>query len=231
MPPSRQARVQVACPHCGHEQPEPPTAFSTFCKKCGGHFRVQKALKPAPKIIKAGPKKQNVACFECGTELEVPPSATSTMCKRCGRYVDLQDYRITSAIAKNFKTKGVFTVESKGCVFNTDSIVGDAVIRGKYHGKLTTERSLTIYSAADIKGSLTAAHLIIPEENHFRWPGEIAVGSAEISGELTANLRAKETVVLKSAARFFGNVRAKNLVVENGAVLEAEMRIGVDAAK
>ena len=114
------------------------------------------------------------------------------MCKRCSQYVDLHDYRITSALAKNFKTKGAFTVEPKGYVFNTETIVGDAVIKGKFHGKLTAERSLTIYSTADIKGSLTAAHLIIPAENHFRWADPIKVGSAEIAGELAANLHAQK---------------------------------------
>ena len=71
------------------------------------------------------------------------------MCKRCSQYVDLHDYRITTAVAKNFKTKGAFMVELKGYVFNTESIVGDAVIKGKFHGKLAALGTLTIYSTAD----------------------------------------------------------------------------------
>jgi len=139
--------------------------------------------------------------------------------------VDLHDYRITTSIAKNFRTKGTFVVEPKGYVFNTESIVGDAVIRGKYHGKLVAERSLTIYSTADLKGSLAAGHLIIPAENHFRWPDPIEIGSAEIAGELAANLRARGTVTLKATARMFGNVDAENLVVEDGAIVVGEMQI------
>jgi cytoskeletal protein CcmA (bactofilin family) len=130
-------------------------------------------------------------------------------------------------MGKNFKTKGTLVIETKGYVFNTDSIAGDAVIKGKYHGKLTVERSLTIYSSADIKGSLTAAHLVIPAENHFRWPGPLDVGSAEIAGELTGNLRARGVVVLKSTARLFGEVEAKALVVEDSAVVVGRMRIGL----
>lgn len=231
MPATRQARVQVACPLCGHRQPEPPAAFSTICKKCGGHFHVQEALKPEPKRVKAAPKRKLVACFECGTELEVPASAESTICKRCSSYVDLHDYRITSALAKNFKTKGAFVVELKGYVFNTETIAGDAVIKGKFHGKLSAERSLTIYSSADIKGSLTAGRLVIPAENHFRWESQLKVGSAEIAGELAANLRADDSVVLKSGARLFGNVDARNLVVEDGAVIVGKMQIGQRTGK
>jgi len=148
------------------------------------------------------------------------------MCKRCSQYVDLHDYRITSALAKNFKTKGKLTVELKGYVFNTESIVGDAIIKGKFHGKLVVKASVTIYSTADIKGSLTAGHLIIPSENYFRWQELIPVESAEIAGELAANLHAQGRVVLKSTARLFGNVDAKELIVEDGAAVVGKMRIG-----
>ena len=202
------------------------TAFSTICKKCGQHLRVQEILNPPPKAPGARRKQKHITCFECGAELDSAGHRRIHHVQAVQPYVDLHDYRITSAIAKNFKTKGAFVVEPKGYVFNTETIVGDAVIRGKFHGKLAAEGSLTIYSTADIKGSLTAAHLIIPAENHFRWPDPIKVGSAEIAGELAANLRAQDTVTLKSTARLFGNVDAKDLVVEDGAVVVGKMQIG-----
>ena len=222
--------VLLVCPHCGHQQPEPRGAFSTICKDCGRHLRVQEVLNPLPKTAEAGPKKKLITCFECDTALEVPATAESTICKRCSAYVDLHNYNITSALAKNFKTKGEFTVELKGYVFNTESIVGDAVIRGKFHGKLAVERWLTIYSTAEIKGSISAGNLIIPAKNHFRWDAQIRVGSAEISGELAADLRAEETVIVKASARLFGNVDARALVVEEGAVVVGHMQIGPRAA-
>jgi len=122
-------------------------------------------------------------------------------------------------------------VEIKGMVFNTESIVGDAIIRGKFHGKLTAERTLTIYSTAEIKGSLTAGNLIIPAKNHFLWPSQIKVGSAEIAGELAADLRAEGTVTVKAEARLFGNVDAESLVVEDGAVIVGRMQIGPRTGK
>jgi cytoskeletal protein CcmA (bactofilin family) len=70
--------------------------------------------------------------------------------------------------------------------------------------------------------------LIIPEGNHFRWP-EIKVGAAEIGGELVTNLRAEGTVLLKATARFFGDVEARGLVVESGAVVVGAMKIGSPA--
>ena len=222
---SQKDRVRVVCPHCGHAQTEPQTAFSTFCKKCHGHFHVQEVLKPARKIIESKPKLRRVTCFDCGTELEVALSAESTMCKRCGRYVDLKDYRITKAVSKNFKTKGEFVIEPKGYVFNTEVMAGDAVIKGRLLGKLIAERSLTLFSTAEIKGSFRAGRLIIPAMNQFRWKDPIQLQSAEIAGELVADLNANGTVWLKSTARFFGNITAGGLIVEDGAVLVGYLRI------
>ena len=226
MPATKRDKVLLACPHCGHQQLEPRSAYSTICRQCGQHLRVQDILNPPPPAPASALKQRVVTCFECGAELVVPASAESTMCKRCSRYVDLHDYLVTTAVAKNFRTRGALTIEPKGYVFNSESSVGEAVIRGKFHGKLAVERSLTIYSTADVKGGLAMTRLIIPAENHFRWPELIEVQSAEIAGELIASLRVRDTVILKSTSRLFGNADAANLVVEAGAVVVGKMRIG-----
>ena len=230
MPASKQDQVLVTCPHCGHPQAEPRTAFSTVCKKCGGHFHVQKALKPEHKVVERAPERRRLTCFDCGAELEVAVTAESTMCKRCSHYVDLKDYRIANAVSKNFKTKGAFVIEAKGYVFNTEAIVGEAVLKGRFLGKLVAERSLTIFSTAEIKGSFKTGRLVIPAENHFRWAETLRIGSAEIAGELVANVQAEGTLTLKSAARMFGDVTAHQLVIEAGAVVVGQMRIGMKHA-
>lgn len=222
----KQDQVLVACPHCGHQQPEWRAAFSTICRECNRHFRVQEALNPAPRAPERAPPQRRVVCFECGALLEVPASAQSTMCKRCSRYVDLQDYRITSAVAKNFRTRGRFVVEPKGYVFNTETVADHVVLKGRFHGKLTAEQSLTICTGADLKGSFTTAHLIIPAENQFHWPAVLKTVSAEIAGELAATLHATGTVTLRSTARWFGELTAGNVVVEAGAVVVGSLRIG-----
>jgi len=230
MPASTQDKVQLTCPQCGHQQLEPRTAFSSVCKKCGSHLRVQEILHPPPKAAEPAPERKRITCFECGAELEVPLSAESTMCKRCSRYVDLKDYHLTSAVSKNFKTKGAFVIDTKGYVFNTEAIVGSAVIKGRFLGKLVAD-SLTVYSTAEIKGSFRTARLVIPAANHFRWPEPITLNSGEIAGELAANLRVDGTLVLKSTARFFGEVEATHLVVEAGAVVVGNVRIGSKSDK
>src|SRR5437588_8349762 len=218
MPAAKQNLVTVTCPKCGHQQPEPRSTYSTICKKCQAHFRIEKAVRPAAKPAKPAFAVKQIECFSCGTELEVPVAAESTMCKRCSSHVDLRDYTITQTVSKNFRTYCRLVVEEKGYVLNTDSLVGDAVLKGKLIGKITAKRTLEIYSTAQIKGSFTTERLLIPEGNHFRWPQTLRLGGAEIGGELAANIECTGTFVLKGSGRLFGNVRAKNFVVESGAV-------------
>src|SRR5215510_532699 len=108
MPVSKTDKILVACPHCGHEQREARAVFSTICRHCGQHLRVQEILHPSRKAPAVAPQTKRITCFECAAELDVALNAESTLCKSCGRYVDLHDYHITNAISKNFKTKGAF---------------------------------------------------------------------------------------------------------------------------
>jgi len=236
MPPSTKPKtVSVTCPKCGHEQAEPRGAYSTICKKCRAHFRLDETEKPA-----AAPKKKKeekktviecrkVICFSCSTELDVPLAAESTMCKRCSSHVDLRDYEITATVSKNYRTHGRLVLEEKGYMMNTDSLVGDAVLKGRIIGKITAKRSMEIFSSAKIKGSFIAHKLVIPEGNHFQWPETLKVDGAEIGGELVANIQATGKVVVKSAGRLFGDVIAGNLVIESGAVIVGNVTIGSTA--
>ena len=89
---------------------------------------------------------------------------------------------------------------------------------------------MTIYSTAEIKGTFTAGSLIIPAGNIFRWKEQLKVGSAEIAGELVADLRAQKSIVVSSTGRLFGRIDAKGLTVEEGGVAVGETRIGSGAA-
>lgn len=226
MPASKKDTVAVACPKCGHVQPEPRTAYSTLCKSCHEHFRVQEALRPAAPSTPRTIEQRRVRCFQCGTELEVAKAAASTMCKRCSSYVDLADYQISQTISKSFRTHGRLVLEEKGYLLNTESLVGEAVVKGRLIGKLATEGLLEIHSSATIKAALLPGRLVIPAGHHFRWLQTLNVRDAEIGGELVADLAGTGTIILKSTCRLFGNVSGANLVIEAGAVFVGAARIG-----
>jgi len=238
----KQDKVLVACPKCGHTQSEPAAAYSSVCKKCRQYFRLEDVLRGpaegAPKgngsqaKTRAAPpprEVRHVTCFQCGTELEVAPSAQSTMCKRCSSHLDLRDYQINSAVSKNFRTHGRFVIEEGGYVFNTETFAADVVIKGRFLGKLNASHSLELHRTAEIKGTFQTGKLVIPAGSVFRWPESITLGGADISGELIAGVKSTGKVVLRSTARLFGDVEARELVVENGAVIVGAIKVGVTA--
>jgi cytoskeletal protein CcmA (bactofilin family)/DNA-directed RNA polymerase subunit RPC12/RpoP len=226
---SSQDKARVVCPHCGHQQMEPRAAISTNCRQCGQYLLVQELLHPKRKTAEKAPEHKRVNCFDCGTELDVPAVAQSAMCKRCSSYIDLQDYTINNAVSKNFKTKGRFVIEPKGYVFNTEVVAQEIVIKGRLIGKLAAERSLTIYSTAEIKGTFRTPLLFIPAGNFFHWKEPLRGNSLDISGELVSDVHAEATVILRATGRLFGNVRARHLIVEEGAVLVGQANIGESA--
>lgn len=219
-------KVSVACPHCGQVQLEPRDGYSTVCRKCRQHFRIEEVLRPKAEPERKLHDTQQVTCFQCNTLLDVAAQAESTMCKRCSAHIDLRDYSINQAVSKNFRTHGLFTVGEKGYVFNTEAEVGDAVIKGRFHGKLNAHRTFTLHATAEFKGNFKAGLLIIPAESHLVWKTPLDCQAVEIAGELVANVRIPGTVMLKSTGRLFGDIEAANLIVEPGAVLVGNVRIG-----
>jgi cytoskeletal protein CcmA (bactofilin family)/ribosomal protein S27E len=217
--------VSVKCPHCGHTQSEPRDGYSTVCRKCQQHFRLEDVLRPK---ADKGPKHhatRQVTCFACGTLLDVSAGAESTMCKRCSAHIDLRNYTINQAVSKNFRTHGSFTVGEKGYVFNTEAEVGDAVIKGRFLGQLHAHRTLTLYAPTEFKGTFKAGLLVIPQGVKFRWTKPLEVQSVEVAGELVSNIHISGAVTLKATGQLFGDVEATNLVVEPGAVLVGNVRI------
>jgi cytoskeletal protein CcmA (bactofilin family) len=225
MPPLKLDKVSVTCPRCGHSQLEPRSAYSSICKACYQHFRLEEVRHLPAHTPRPPPEPRQVRCFQCGTELTVPIAATSSICRRCRSHVDLANYRVTQTLTRKFRTHGRLVIEEMGYIFDSEALVGEAIVKGHFIGKLIAEGTLEINSSAHIKGSFTAGRLVIPVGHHFRWPEPLPVEAADISGELAATLKASGTVWLRATSRFFGSVQARNLVVETGAVFVGSAQI------
>jgi len=220
MPVLNQNRCVVTCPRCGNRQPGHGTFYPNVCRSCG--YRFLSGFSPEPVV-----PQRTITCFDCGASLHVALGALTTLCKKCSSHIDLRDYHITSTVFQHFKTQGKVVISEKGCVHDSNAVVGEAVLKGIFLGKLTVERTLTIYPTADIQGTFKAGKLVIPADTRFRWPELIRVGAAEVSGELAADLKAEALVLLKATARFFGRVQASRMVVEPGAAFVGVAEIGV----
>jgi cytoskeletal protein CcmA (bactofilin family) len=135
------------------------------------------------------------------------------------------DHQITGAVSKNFRTKGRMVVEEGGFLFNTETTAHTAVIKGRFLGKLLVEQTLEIHRTADIKGTFRAGRMFIPAGHAWRWTDRLTVTDADIAGEFVGHVQATGTFTIRSSGRFFGDLEAAHLVVENGAIVVGQMKI------
>ena len=81
--PKASEKISADCPHCGFSQLESAFAKSTFCRKCGQHYSIEKLLAKEVASLKgpsifdklskmvAGEKVRDICCFSCGLAFPV----------------------------------------------------------------------------------------------------------------------------------------------------------------
>lgn len=83
---------------------------------------------------------------------------------------------------------------------------GNIVVKGTVAGSVHTSRHLAVEAGAKIMANVRA-------------------GSARIAGEVKGNLKVKETLELTASARVIGDVEAKVLVIEAGALVSGKVNM------
>jgi predicted RNA-binding Zn-ribbon protein involved in translation (DUF1610 family) len=141
--PKQPEKISADCPHCGFSQLESAHAKSTFCRKCGEHFSIEKLLlkettslkgpslfEKLSKLVK-GEKVRQVACFSCGAKQQTSSEAQSTSCPACGSYIDLRDFKIAGSFGRSIQTQGDVIITSTGDVTSGRIGCGSAIVEGK----------------------------------------------------------------------------------------------------
>jgi len=96
---------------------------------------------------------------------------------------------------------------------NVETIVGPSV---NVEGDFASEGNIIVKGS--VAGSVhTSKHLVV--EVGARIMANVRAGSAQIAGEVRGNMKIKESLELQSTARIMGDLEAKTLVVEAGALL------------
>ncbi len=86
---------------------------------------------------------------------------------------------------------------------------GNIIVDGIVQGSLKTKSNLTIGTTAKIKAEVTANNLYL-------------------SGEIRGNVKVSEKTELKNSAKIIGNLETKNLIVEEGAIINGKCTMSVD---
>jgi cytoskeletal protein CcmA (bactofilin family) len=112
--------------------------------------------------------------------------------------------------------------ESMPAVISREShtIIGENIrIEGGIHGK----ENLVIEGSVKGNIQLEANHLTVGTKGHVE--GEIQAASVTVQGRLTGNIKVSGKVEITKEADFNGEIRARSISVEDGAMLKAVIEL------
>ncbi|HLD22176.1 MAG TPA: polymer-forming cytoskeletal protein [Patescibacteria group bacterium] len=95
------------------------------------------------------------------------------------------------------------TVKVEGTIQSDDNII----IEGQLVGKVVTSKNITVGKDAKIQADMQAQ-------------------SMDIAGEVRGNLKAVSDIQLHASAHVYGDLVAKNIGIESGAVLQGQCTTG-----
>lgn len=236
--PKQGEKISSDCPHCGFTQLESAYAKSTFCRKCGQHYSVEKLLAKESTSLK-GPgifdklaklisreTIREVSCFSCAHKQHVSSAAQSSLCPQCGSYIDLRDLKISGPFGRSIQTQGNVHILPKGEVSSAKVACNTAHLEGRLRGALLATHELHVRTREKILGAVEAKHLIVLKRCNTEFVRPLRVQSAEINGRISADLHCAGAVKINKGGVLEGRLYARSIVVEKGGIFSGELFIG-----
>jgi cytoskeletal protein CcmA (bactofilin family) len=236
--PKQPEKISADCPHCGFSQLESAYAKSTFCRKCGQHYSIEKLLAKEVTSLKepslfdklsklvGGEKEREICCFSCGHKQQVSSAAQSSQCPHCSSYIDLRDFKIAGPFGRSIQTQGEVVITAKGDVTSSKIACGSATIEGKMRGNLTCTGEVRVKYHGKILGGIEAHRLILEKKSDVDFVRPLKVQSAEINGKASARIMCDGCVSISKGGSLEGVVYAKSINVEKGGIFSGELFIG-----
>lgn len=99
--------------------------------------------------------------------------------------------------------------------------IGNSVtIKGDISGNSDIRIAGTINGSISIEGQL-----IVERQGHIE--AEIKTTSAVIAGFVKGNIDVAEKLVLESGSKFIGNIKTKQLIIQEGGIFQGNCQMGV----
>ena len=240
--PKQHEKISADCPHCGFTQLESAFAKTTFCRKCGEHFNIEKLLLKEVESLK-GPSffnkvgkllsretTRDIACLSCGHPQQVSSVAQSSLCPGCGSYIDLRPFRITGPYGRSIQTQGEVVIAAKGDVSSARVICRDAVIEGQVRGVFVGTGVVRVKTRGKILGTIDGRNVVIDRRGDVEFVRPLKAHNIEINGKISARILCESRVTINKGGILEGTVYAKAINIETGGVFSGELFIGQQEA-
>ena len=236
--PKQQEKISADCPHCGFTQLESAFAKTTFCRKCGEHYSIEKLLLKEVASLK-GPSFfdkvgkllsretiRDIACLSCNHKQQVSSAAQSSLCPSCGSYIDLRDFKIAGPFGRSIQTQGEVVVTSKGDLSSSRVVCREALIEGQVRGTLNCTGVVRVKTRGKILGTIDSQNVVIDKKADVEFMRPLKGHAIEINGKVSARIVCDGMVTINKGGILEGTIYAKAINIETGGVFSGELFIG-----
>ena len=222
------------CPHCGFVQDEPEHLISTYCRGCGGYYKVSPASPRASyassvrtRIRRRIPKipPRQVRCYHCGQVHEVSGHAQTTLCPECNAAIELSDVTVSSGTTRPIDTRGNLIITPSGYISSALTVCHEALIAGRVSGTLVCESALRLVYSGRLSCQLKAKSIIIEKEARIELSYPIETNELIVYGQAAGNFECAGRIWIDKGALIEGRIAAHCVVVEPGGTLIAESSV------
>jgi cytoskeletal protein CcmA (bactofilin family) len=174
------------------------------------------------------PPRFDITCYLCGYSFVVTGRLEKVLCHKCRRFLQSDNHTIdTPGWTGAIQTVGTVVV-APGAVIKGGVVDAlDLEVRGKVTGgTIRVQRRIEIFPGSNPNVSLLSARdWVLHPETQLTFD-TLVCRDIDIGGTVEATVKSTGRVIIRAGAVFRGSITAPRLIVEEGATLAADLRIG-----
>lgn len=233
-------KIPTTCPHCGHSQPEPSAAQSTYCRGCGDHYRIERggfavaAITHAPVQSMAArfggalfrPKRRKLDCRTCGRIFSVLATGSSVAnCPTCGTLIEMADIHVAANSSRCIDTRGTVFVARDAFLNSVDIRCGALICDGRVSGRIQCAGTVRLGGTGICHAQIYSDAVVIEKAADLRLPYPVHAREITIIGKLEADLAPSQRVTIRRRGSLVGNVETRSMVVDRGGLFSGDVRV------
>jgi DNA-directed RNA polymerase subunit RPC12/RpoP len=219
----------VECPSCGQQQELDKGVLSAFCKRCHRRLSVDEltsagASNAVPVFDGSDVPMVNVTCTRCGRETPVPKAAINAKCRHCRELIALRKGRPVARAKRGGRVEGPRAQVFRCYTCGAELTAAEEALSTMCPkcGRRVELRDLEV-TAHRQQDMFTCGRVHVAAGGLLE--GSINASVVLIEGEVRGPVTSGSSLVVGATGRCYGQVVARALRVEHGAVLVGPVRL------